>query len=128
MEKNNHTDSKTVLIIDDEPQVCEILVKYLEHIGYNTVTANNCNEVVLYFDKETPDIVFLDIFLPEVDGIRILRLLRKLEPKLPIVMISGLATVEMAQSTLEYGAFDYITKPFDYNRISDVLRGIEFTK
>ena len=121
------TESKSILIVDDEPSVCRILGEYTKLIGYNPIIAYSCNDVVLALDKQIPDIVFLDILLPDVDGIIILRLLKKLEPNLPVVMISGIEMDETARFALENGAFDYVTKPFEYQRISDILKAIEFS-
>ena len=127
MENSSSNRQKTVLIIDDEPVICEMLSRYIGSLGYITHSANNCSELLLFLDKEIPDIIFLDIILPEIDGIKILKLLRRVDPDIQIVMISGISSDEIAISALKLGAFDYISKPLDLNRISDVLRGIEFT-
>ncbi len=127
MQKTTAELPKSVMIIDDEPGICDSLSEIIKLLEYKTVTAHDCNEAVISISRKLPDIVFLDIQLPVVDGVTILKLLRLIDPELPVVMMSGVASVDVAKETLSNGAFDYITKPFTLDRITDVLRAIELS-
>ncbi len=127
MHSNTQKSSKSVLIIDDEPSICESLSDIVAALDYETVSAYDCNEAVINISNKLPDIVFLDIKLPVVDGVTILKLVKLINPKIPVVMMSGVASVDVAKETLTNGAFDYIAKPFTFDRVTEVLRAIELS-
>jgi len=127
MEEKLHSLKKTILIVDDEPKICQLLSEHLVHLGYKPEIANDSNDVIIYFDKRTPDIVFLDYQLPVVSGVTILKLIKRIAPEVVVVMMSGVATEDTAREALKFSAFDYITKPFNFSRITEILRAIELT-
>ncbi|NQU06772.1 MAG: response regulator [Calditrichaeota bacterium] len=118
---------KEVLIVDDDPRICAILEQFIGELGYRTHSAADSNELINYYDTQTPYIVFLDYHLPGVDGLKLLRLIKRLTPEVTVVMISGEASEDIARTTLRVGAFDYITKPFTHERVSEIIRAIELT-
>ncbi|MDP8241172.1 MAG: response regulator [Candidatus Hatepunaea meridiana] len=127
MAEKPHSLQKTILIVDDEPSIGQLLSEYLVNLGYRPEIANDCNDVIIFFDEKTPDIVFLDIQLPVVNGVTILKLIKRIAPEVVVVMMSGIATEDTARETLKIGAFDYITKPFEFSRVTEILRAIELT-
>ncbi len=127
IDNNPNMSTKRVLIVDDDPHICEVLSRYLRHMNYQPESVQDCYGVIEFFDRCTPDVVFLDIQLPVIDGVKILRLIKRMTPDVFVVMISGVATVETARQALDQGAFDYVTKPFDLQRIADILRAIELS-
>jgi two-component system response regulator AtoC len=110
-----------ILIADDEPSILKLHTHMVQELGYNPVLASDGDDAL---KKLTPDIraVLLDIKMPEKDGIEVLELARKKFPELPIIMVSALHDLEMAVKAIKMGAFDYLTKPLDFDRLSTVLR------
>lgn len=113
-----------ILIIDDEADIRSLIQGLLEDDGYHTRSAKNGEEAFDAVQKYTPHLVILDIWLQnsEKDGIEILRELKDKHPFLPIIMISGHGTIETAVSSIKYGAYDFIEKPFKSDRLLLMIR------
>lgn len=114
-----------ILVVDDEKNICDLLRMYLEKEGYTVVMAHTGLDAVNMFAAENPDLVLLDIMLPELDGWQVCREIRKISEK-PIIMLTAKDEVFDKVLGLELGADDYMTKPFDAKelvaRIKAVLR------
>lgn len=114
-----------ILVVDDEKNICDLLRMYLEKEGYSVVIAHNGVDAVSMFNSENPDLVLLDIMLPQLDGWQVCREIRKTSEK-PIIMLTAKDEVFDKVLGLELGADDYVTKPFDTKeiiaRIKAVLR------
>ena len=110
-----------ILVIDDEPQVGMIFTKVLQAAGYEVVAAETGEEGLKKLDAK-PDVVFLDIKLPGIDGIETLRRMRKVAPDVPVVMMTAYQTVDTAVESMRLGACDYLIKPLDNNRIKEVVK------
>lgn len=110
-----------ILVIDDEPQVGMIFTKVLQAAGYEVVASETGEEGLKKLDSK-PDVVFLDIKLPGIDGIETLRRMRKLSPDVPVVMMTAYQTVDTAVESMRLGACDYLIKPLDNNRIKEVVK------
>ena len=114
-----------ILVVDDEKNICDLLRMYLEKEGYSVVMANTGLDAVNMFAAENPDLVLLDVMLPQLDGWQVCREIRKTSEK-PIIMLTAKDEVFDKVLGLELGADDYITKPFDTKelvaRIKAVLR------
>ena len=103
--------SQLVLVVDDEPKVSRIARDYLEKNGFRVVTAADGQSALIAARKEKPDLIILDLMLPNIDGREVCKTIRR-ESDVPIIMLTALAE-EIDQVTgLEIGADDYITKPF----------------
>jgi len=102
-----------VLIVDDERNIRKNLGMVLEVEGYNVETAGNGEDAVLRVKEAHYDIAFVDIQMPKMDGLELLRHLRSLRPKLPVVMLTAYGTVSRAVEAMKLGAVDFIEKPFD---------------
>ncbi|RMD86174.1 MAG: response regulator [Calditrichaeota bacterium] len=120
--------SKNILIVDDEPNIRDLLSKYFRKIGYSPYVAQDAKEAFLIMQQEDIEIVFLDIKLPGVSGVEILKQLRELNKNIHVIMISGHADEDTAKETLKLGAFDYIHKPIDLLRLDELLAQIEISK
>jgi DNA-binding response OmpR family regulator len=118
---------KKILVIDDEPQIVEICMDYLKSGGYSVLSAQNGREGVDLARKEQPDLVVLDLMMPEMDGLEVCRALRK-ESDVPIIMLTARVEETDKLIGLELGADDYITKPFSPRelvaRVKTVLRRV----
>jgi two-component system, NtrC family, nitrogen regulation response regulator NtrX len=106
-----------ILVVDDEPAIRDSLRMILEYEDYQFLGAASGQEAVAAVQKERPDLVMLDIKMPGMDGIEVLRKLHALDPTLPIVMISGHGTHATAFEASKSGAFDYIEKPLSSERV-----------
>lgn len=102
---------KKVLIVDDEFQIVEICRDYLNAAGYDTVTASNGVQGLALARREKPDLIVLDLMMPEMDGLDVCRQLRR-ESEVPIIMLTARVEETDKLIGLEIGADDYITKPF----------------
>lgn len=114
-----------ILVVDDDKNICELLRMYLEKEGYVVLMAHNGIDAVNAFNTGDPDLVLLDIMLPQLDGWQVCREIRKLS-EAPIIMLTAKDEVFDKVLGLELGADDYVTKPFDTKeivaRIKAVLR------
>lgn len=117
--------TEKILVVDDDTNICELLRLYLEKEGYNVIIANTGMQAVKSFAENQPDLMLLDIMLPELDGWQVCREVRKYSNK-PIIMLSAKGETFDKVLGLELGADDYITKPFEAKevlaRIKAVLR------
>ena len=120
--------AKTILIVEDDPNISELVQMYLEKEGYNTRIASDGGQGLDLFRQLRPDLVLLDIMLPVMDGWQVCRELRK-TMKMPIIMLTAKGETEDKVSGLEMGADDYLVKPFEMKelmaRINAVLRRSE---
>ena len=102
-----------ILVVDDESDVRELLRKFLTRRGYEVDTASDGLAAIEAIRDNPPDIVLLDIRLPKVDGLSVLRRLRDDADDVAIITMSGIADEDTARQSLELGAADFITKPFN---------------
>lgn len=118
---------RTILVVDDEPKLVEVVRAYLERDGYRVVAASDGREALEQFRLAWPDLVVLDLMLPELDGLEVCRRLRQ-ESSVPIIMLTARAEEADELIGLELGADDYVTKPFSPRallaRVRAVLRRI----
>lgn len=114
--------SITLLIIDDDPAACRIFKKILGQVGYHILTATDAGKGLRLIKEKSPEIVFLDIKMPRVNGIELLRKIRKIKKDLIVIMLTGYATLDTARKAMELGAYDYVTKPFDLEAIKASIR------
>src|SRR5207253_6142309 len=111
-----------ILVIDDEAAIRDSLKMTLEYEGYDFVGAATGQEGLALVERETPDLVMLDIKMPGMDGLEVLDRLRNMSETLPIVVISGHGTIETAVEATKKGAFDFIEKPLASERVLVSLR------
>jgi len=109
---------KHILIVDDEPEIRKIIQEILIDEGYSTSTASSAEEARTMANNKKPDLVFLDIWMPEEDGISLLKdWTSQLESDFPVIMISGHATIETAIEATKLGAEDFIEKPVSIEKL-----------
>lgn len=115
--------NKLVLIVDDEPGIRSTLAGILDDEGYRTVATSSGEEALTLFESERPDVVFLDIWLADRDGLETLRALRSAAPELPVIMMSGHGSAATAAQTIKMGAVDYLEKPLSYRQVVEAVEG-----
>jgi UDP-3-O-[3-hydroxymyristoyl] N-acetylglucosamine deacetylase len=102
---------KKVLIVDDEERVVQSIAGVLEDEGFRIAKAQSGEEAIKVFQEEGPDVTLLDIWMPGMDGIEVLKRLKWIAPECQVIMISGHATISTAMTAVKLGAFDFIEKP-----------------
>jgi len=112
-----------LLIVDDDPNICDLLKLYFENEGYKVKTANDGVEGLQSFKIYDPDIVLLDIMMPKKDGWQVCREIREISPK-PVIMITAKGEVFDKVLGLELGADDFIVKPFDMKELSARIKAV----
>ena len=111
-----------ILVIDDEAAIRDSMRMILEYEGYEFLGASGGQEGLALIERESPDLVFLDIKMPGLDGLEVLPRIRAVDESLPVVMISGHATVSTAVEATKLGAFDFIEKPLASERVLVTIR------
>ena len=111
-----------ILIVDDEAVVRDSLGKWFSEEGYNVETASSAKDALLKLPVERWDLALLDIKMPGMDGLELQRKMREAHPEIIIIIMTGYASVETAVQALKDGAYDYITKPFDPDDLTHVIR------
>ena len=111
----------TVLIIEDEATLAKNMSAYLARYGFDPVTATTAEDGLAEAERLRPDIVLLDFHLPGMDGMRALAALRTAAPGLPVIMITGHGTVELAVEAMKAGAYDFLTKPVSLAKLRLLL-------
>ena len=114
-----------VLIIDDERAIRRALKEILEYENCQVLEAENGKEGLEMIRSNSLDVIFCDIKMPLVDGMELLEQVQLEGNEVPIVMISGHGTLETAVQAIKIGAFDFIEKPLDLNRILVILRNVK---
>ena len=100
-----------IMIVDDEPQVAEVLAKSLTRQGHRTTVVHSGAEALRLIDTTTPDALFLDVSMPGINGLEVLAEVRRTRPQLAVVVITGHATAEEVEQVKRLGAVDVIPKP-----------------
>ena len=118
----NINDAK-LLVVDDDPNICDMLKLYFENEGYKVKTANDGVEGLASFKMYDPDLVLLDIMMPRKDGWQVCREIREISPK-PVIMITAKGEVFDKVLGLELGADDFIVKPFDMKELSARIKAV----
>ncbi len=119
------SQAKKILVVDDEQKIVDVVKSYLEHSGYRVFSAYSGFEALRLFEKDCPDLVILDLMLPDISGTDILKHIRK-QSGVPVIMLTARVEEEDILNGLNTGADDYVTKPFSPRqlvaRASAVLR------
>src|SRR3954470_5371366 len=117
-----------ILIVDDERDICTLIAGILEDEGHTARRAHNSTEAIEHMRQRRPALVILDVWLQgsELDGLQLLEVIRREDPPVPVVMISGHGTIDTAVSAIKSGAYDFIEKPFKADRLLLVVdRAVE---
>jgi two-component system KDP operon response regulator KdpE len=126
-----HKVKKRILVVDDEPKYIWAIQANLEDDGYETLTASDGQTALELAASESPDLILLDIRMPDLDGLEVCRRIREFST-VPIIMLTALAEEADKVKSLDVGADDYVTKPFSAQellaRVRSALRRVEFSE
>ena len=112
---------KKVMIIDDEPDVLEILKEFLEFLDYQTVTFRDPNIAISSFKAGIYDLIITDINLPEINGFALIKKIREIDQTIPIIVITGYIENFAKENIFSKGANAYIEKPFNFNQLKSTI-------
>ena len=110
-----------VLVVDDEVQICELIESFLSHEGYRVMTALNGDEAIRKFSEEKPHIVFLDIRMPGMSGMDVLRRMKEIDPNAGIIILSAFGDMATVEASMDLGAHSYIQKPVDLKHLTEIV-------
>ena len=114
---------KTILVADDEEALCRVLKKVLAKEGYRVLLAPNGRRALALLKREEVHVVLLDLKMPGIGGLEILKRIRALKKGSPaVVILTAYASLSSAREAMELGAVDYLTKPFDLMDVKKVIR------
>jgi len=113
---------ETILIVDDEPHILELLSVALEDEKYRILRAKNGKEALIQFKKEKPYLVLLDIRMPDLDGLEVLRQMKESNQTSSVIMMSAYGAMETVLEAIKQGAYDYLTKPVDLEKVKVLVR------
>jgi DNA-binding NtrC family response regulator len=111
-----------LLLVDDEVEFLEPMKARLERRGIACATAASGEEALKVLGSSPIECAVVDVKMPEMDGLELLRRLRRLYPEIPVVLLTGHASVELGVQGMELGAFDYLLKPVELDELLDVVR------
>lgn len=104
---------RKILVVDDEVKECELLRRFFEKKGYTVITSKNGMDAIEKVQNESPDVMLLDIRMPGMDGVEVLKCVREFNKKIGIIMVTAVMDEDIAKNTMKLGADEYITKPID---------------
>jgi two-component system response regulator AtoC len=116
-----------VLIVDDDEHIRESLELYLKEKGYDVISASNGSKALFHFDHDKPKMIILDIRLPDIDGLEVLRRIKGSNGKVQVAMITAFQDMETTITAMKLGACEYIHKPIDINELKMVLERMKET-
>jgi DNA-binding NtrC family response regulator len=111
---------RSVLVVDDEIAVRECVKMILKN-DYEVFLAKNAEEAFSQIKEQTPDVVLLDIILPDLDGLKVLERIKQNDPNITVVMVTATTTVNTALEAKKLGAYGYVTKPFDIDELRLII-------
>ncbi len=114
-------NQQLVLIIDDEPDICELLEITLLRMGLETITAENVKDAIVSIDQYKPDLCLTDMRLPDGSGIDIVHYIQRNCPQMPVAVITAYGSMETAVEALKAGAYDFVSKPVDLQKLRDLI-------
>lgn len=116
------TEQIRVLLVDDEADFLSVTAKRLGRKGYEMQSAQSCAAATPIIDSGWPDVVVLDVMLPDKSGIDFLKEIKARSPGLPVLLLSGHASVQSGIQGIEYGAYDYCLKPVEFDELVEKIR------
>lgn len=110
-----------ILIVDDEPEIRDIFAQFLQKEGYHFQSAPDGTTALELFRSFEPHIVMLDVLMPDINGIDVLKGIREIDKEAKVIMVSGMHDLGIAREAITFGAIDYVTKPIDFRFLRSLL-------
>lgn len=116
-----------ILVVDDEPELCHVLQKVLKKEGYRVLTATTGQKAIELLKKEKVHLLLLDLKMPDIGGLELLKKIRgegKKKNRVPTVILTAYGSLSSAREAMALGAVDYLTKPFDLDEVKSVVKEV----
>lgn len=112
----------TILLVDDEQDFLETTTKRLSRRGYEVRSAVNCSDAIRSIEGSAPEVIVLDVMLPDRDGIQCLKEIKQKWPTIIVILLTGHASMQAGRQCLEYGANDYCLKPIELDELVEKIK------
>ncbi len=110
-----------ILVVDDEVRACNAIKKFMEAKGYDAIVSHNGEDALEKVKNEKPDLILLDIRMPGMDGMEVLKRVREFDKDIGIIMVTAVKDEEIGKEALKSGADEYVTKPIDLNHLETTI-------
>lgn len=117
-------NKKKVLVVDDDEKILFAFKQVLKKDGYQCVVAKDGSKALTILSGQIPDIVFMDIAMPGLNGLETLQQMKQRKPEVPVIMVTGHGSMQAAIKAIQFGAFEYLTKPLDVEKIREVIHRV----
>jgi DNA-binding NtrC family response regulator len=119
------TGQRPLLVVaDDEPGILDVVSRFAHKAGFEVATCSGGREALAYLQSRRADLLMVDLRMPDVGGLDVLRTVREIDPRCQAVLMTGYASVETAVEAIKLGALDYVSKPFDFPRLEQLLASV----
>ena len=115
---------KKILVVDDEPDIVEIIMADLTDKGYQAFGATNGADAIIINAKENPDLIILDLRMPEMDGIEALRHIREKDRKVRVIVLTGVGSPDIVKDVAGLDVSECLRKPIDHDQLFDAIRNV----
>ena len=116
--------SKKILVVDDEVEICTILRRFFQQQGFEVVTSTDGDNALTLATKERPHLILLDMKMPGISGVEVLRILRENHHPAKVVILSAVKDESVIKETLRMGADGYLTKPFRLEQVAQLMNSL----
>src|SRR5205809_2067894 len=113
-----------LVVIDDEQGILDVISRYAQRAGYEVIACSSGRDAVVQLQTRRADLVMVDLRMPDVGGLDVLRAIREIDPRCQAVLMTGYASVETAVDAIKLGAMDYLSKPLDFQRLEQLLASV----
>jgi excisionase family DNA binding protein len=131
LEAQGPRGNATILILDDEAPVCQMIARMIERLGFKSVKTTSATAALQLVERETPSLVILDLYMPEMNGPEFLKRIRVNHPDLPVIIVTAFPDSELMVKAMQYGPFTLIPKPINEAQLAHAVQmtiGKDFAK
>jgi two-component system response regulator PilR (NtrC family) len=118
------SERPVVLLVDDEPGILDVLGRFARRAGFDVITCSGGQQAIEYLSAHRVDVAMIDLRMPEVGGLEVLRAIREADSRCQAILMTGFATIDTAVEAIKLGAMDYLNKPLDFARVEQLLTNV----